>query len=155
LSQEPTPSRIVSSGDIVAEARSWLGVRWKHRGRGREGIDCVGLILKACEPFPEIHDYDDAYIYTRTATSGELEAIFARHSTRVRLGPGGLEALQDADVLIMRDTVFPQHVGLVATRGGHRTLVHASVAARRVVEENLTDEHRRLAIAAFRIRLFS
>lgn len=124
-------------------------------GRSRTGVDCVGLILAACAPFPEIHDYDDAHKYTRRSTSRELEEIFARHSARVPLGPGGLEQLQDADVLIMRDTVFPQHVGMIATRHGQRTLIHASVAARAVVEENLTQEHRRLAIAAFRIRLFT
>ncbi len=145
-----TPSPIVSSSDIIERARSWLGVRWRHRGRSREGIDCVGLILKA---FDGIHDYPDDYIYTRTATNRELEQIFARHSQRVLFTQAGLEGLQDADVLVMRDNMFPQHVGLMATRGGHRTLIHASVADRRVVEENVTLEHRRLAISAFRIRL--
>src|SRR5574340_453141 len=31
------------NADLVAEARTWLGVRWLHQGRSREGLDCVGL----------------------------------------------------------------------------------------------------------------
>lgn len=28
---------------MIAEARSWLGVPYRHLGRDRRGIDCVGL----------------------------------------------------------------------------------------------------------------
>ena len=31
----------------VAEARSYVGCKWRHRGRSRFGIDCVGLIVAA------------------------------------------------------------------------------------------------------------
>lgn len=30
---------------FVAEARSYLGTPWRHQGRNRMGIDCVGLVI--------------------------------------------------------------------------------------------------------------
>ena len=31
----------------LAEARSYLGVKWRHRGRSRYGVDCIGLVVLA------------------------------------------------------------------------------------------------------------
>ena len=33
---------------IVAAARSWIGVPWIHQGRTRSGVDCGGLIIGLC-----------------------------------------------------------------------------------------------------------
>ena len=30
---------------IVAAARVWLGVPWRHQGRTRQGVDCAGLVV--------------------------------------------------------------------------------------------------------------
>ena len=30
---------------IVAAARTWLGVPWRHQGRTRQGVDCAGLVV--------------------------------------------------------------------------------------------------------------
>lgn len=32
---------------LVEVARSYLGVKWKHQGRSRAGVDCVGLVIIA------------------------------------------------------------------------------------------------------------
>ena len=32
---------------VVAEARTWIGVKWRHQGRTREGVDCIGLPQQA------------------------------------------------------------------------------------------------------------
>ena len=155
MSQDPTTPSSRSSEElqaaVVAEARSYIGVRWRHRGRNRNAIDCVGLILAAFGPFG-LHDWPDDYSYSRQSTNRELIEIFRRHSREVPLGPGGLEALEDADILILKDTAYPQHVGLLATNWGVRTLIHASVAHGAVLEERITDDIRRKAITAFRMR---
>ena len=30
---------------IVAKARSFIGTKWRHRGRTKRGIDCIGLVV--------------------------------------------------------------------------------------------------------------
>ena len=30
---------------IIAAARAWLGVPWRHQGRTRQGVDCAGLVV--------------------------------------------------------------------------------------------------------------
>ena len=39
---------MVTRTDIVAAARGWLGVPWRHQGRSRAGVDCVGLVVVVC-----------------------------------------------------------------------------------------------------------
>ncbi len=34
---------------MVAAARRWLGVPFRHQGRSRLGVDCVGLVVRALE----------------------------------------------------------------------------------------------------------
>ena len=34
---------------IIKAARSWVGVKYRHQGRGRKGIDCVGLLIEVCK----------------------------------------------------------------------------------------------------------
>jgi cell wall-associated NlpC family hydrolase len=35
----------VEPNAIIAAARSWLGVPWRHQGRTRQGVDCAGLVV--------------------------------------------------------------------------------------------------------------
>ena len=44
MSDEFIP-REIAGADVVAEARRYLGVHFKHRGESFEGIDCSGLTL--------------------------------------------------------------------------------------------------------------
>lgn len=39
---------MTTRADFVAEARSWVGVPFRHQGRSRAGVDCVGLLLVTC-----------------------------------------------------------------------------------------------------------
>lgn len=137
---------------VVAEARTYIGVPWRHQGRSREGIDCVGLVLLAGYSLG-LCDYPDDYNYSRRSSDRELIRLARQYGTEVRLGPGGLEALGDGDMVVLRDTAYPQHVGLMATSQGQRTIIHASVAHRMVLEEIINDEdHRLRALTAFKFR---
>lgn len=35
---------MITSGELIAQARSLIGVPWKHQGRALCGVDCIGLI---------------------------------------------------------------------------------------------------------------
>ena len=45
---------MITPEQFVAEARTWLGVPFRHQGRTRHGVDCIGLVLcvrRAFGPF--------------------------------------------------------------------------------------------------------
>lgn len=35
---------MINADDVVAHARSWLGVPFVHQGRSRFGVDCIGYL---------------------------------------------------------------------------------------------------------------
>jgi cell wall-associated NlpC family hydrolase len=35
---------VISTAEVIDNARSWLGVRFLHQGRSRYGADCLGFI---------------------------------------------------------------------------------------------------------------
>lgn len=153
--EELDPTSFVAE-QLVQAARSFVGSKWKHRGRSKAGIDCVGLIVLAGKECG-LHEYPDDVDYTRTSKGQDLLEPFRRHGVEIRFGPDmGLQNLQDGDILILRDTIFPQHAGIIATNSrGVKTMIHASAYYGRVIEEPLKDEHNKKAITAFRFRFLS
>lgn len=128
-------------------ARSYIGVPWKHKGRTRTGIDCIGVPYVVGKELG-LHTYDDSLDYGRQAKNFDFMRAMAPFGFRVK----DLKDIQDADILVMRIPIFPQHVGMVGHKGDRQTLIHASVDARKVVEEYLTDEVKRTIIAVFRYK---
>jgi cell wall-associated NlpC family hydrolase len=128
-------------------ARSYIGVPWKHKGRSRTGIDCIGVPYVVGKELG-LHTYDDSLDYGRQAKNFDFMRAMAPFGYRVK----DLKDIQDADILVMRIPIFPQHVGMAGRIGDKQTLIHASVNARKVVEEYLTDEVKRTIIAVFRYK---
>lgn len=80
--------RTVTAAQVIACAREYQGVRWLHQGRGRGGLDCVGLILCVMTdlqlPIPE----DVRSNYGRAPT-GELLQKVAQYCTRLEQAEAG------------------------------------------------------------------
>lgn len=116
----------MKGADIVTEARSWLGVRWKHQGRDREGIDCVGLPGEIGRAKGLI-DFD-IRDYLRFATDEQMLEECSAHLTRVSdPKPGDLGILRYEGTRHM--VIFGDYPG------GGLSAIHAySRAPRRVVE---------------------
>lgn len=118
--------------DLIA--RDWIGTPFRHQGRTRHGIDCVGLLYVCCESLPAFAHYlqHDIPGYSREPHEGLLEA--------------GLEAafgrpvfdLQAGDVVAC---AFPRAVRHVAIVGDHinggLSLIHTWNAVGEVVEHNI------------------
>lgn len=104
----------------VAEARSYIGCKWRHRGRSRLGIDCIGLIVKAVAAGGiEMRDRLD---YGREPWKDGLRAEMVDHF--------GLpvDDMQPGDVVLMRwdDQPEPSHVGMITDHPlGGFGLVHS------------------------------
>src|SRR4051812_45789055 len=97
----------VSREAVIAEARTWDGVRWVHQGRTRHGVDCVGLIVNVCWKLG-ITDYDFKS-YGRVPIGQNFMTHFIEGGgTRILLPDA-----QPADLMLFRDAVFPCHCGIL------------------------------------------
>ncbi len=116
---------------IAAEARTWIGVRFRKGGRDRTGIDCIGLLLRVGEaqgltlrdtveytfnPEPRIFEN---YIYDQTE-------------------PLSMKTLRIGSILILKQNIFPMHTGILARDHHDRlSIINANIKKRAVVEEPL------------------
>ena len=76
----------MNRGDlIVAEARRWIGVRWRHQGRSRSGVDCIGLCLCAVEAATGTA-FSAPATYSRRPAGSALQQALAAALDRVQNG---------------------------------------------------------------------
>jgi cell wall-associated NlpC family hydrolase len=132
---------MTSRATVVEAARAWLAVPWRHQGRNRAGIDCVGLVVVVCRAL-EIWDYDVAG-YPREPDGSFMSHFFAAGGKRIPL----LDAAA-GDLILFRDAIYACHVGFSAASSFGQTLIHAHTTRRRVVEEPLAGEWRSNWVAA-------
>lgn len=36
---------MIAAAELIAAARSWIGVPFRHQGRSRLGVDCIGFVM--------------------------------------------------------------------------------------------------------------
>lgn len=129
---------------IVVEARSYLGVRWLHQGRTREGIDCIGLpILVAQKVFGTKFD---ATGYARQASDETMLRLCKELLARVPRN-----ALEPGDVLVF-GMDNQRHAAVVGDypHPGEVSIIHAYAPSRKVVEQRLEETWRSRILGAFR-----
>lgn len=114
---------------IVNEARSWVGVRWKHLGRTRNGIDCGGLVLLVGRAHDVVH-YDPGGYPHRP--NGDFMKHFDRAFKRanvLHLTPG--------HIVVFAESTHECHCGIVSKKYGELAVIHAHCDRRQVIEETL------------------
>ena len=117
------------ASEIIHEARQWIGVPWRHQGRSRMGVDCVGLIVVVAAKFG-LHPTGDVPNYGRRAFDQSLLESLAANGCE-RIAPRYFEP---ADVIAFHHGHLTCHLGLAAPDG---RLIHSFARRRRVVEEPL------------------
>lgn len=139
------PAETITPERIVAEARSWLGVPWRHQGRSRAGIDCVGLVVQVARAL-DLSDYDHTAYGRRAQGQGFVEHFRANMDSVAipEAGPG--------DVLVFADQAYPCHCGILSERLDRPHLIHAHVLRRQVIEEPYAGEWLAKIKFAFRFR---
>ena len=128
---------------IAAAARKYAGVKFRHRGRDRRGLDCAGLVWAAYNDLG--HTLPDYRLYGREPhRDGLTQYVAAALGDPVLTAPVSLGDLSEGDVLVMRFEREPHHVGIV---GSHDyagtlalTLIHADGWNGRVLEQRLTPD---------------
>ena len=126
-------------------ARAWLGVPWRHLGRSRAGVDCIGLVILAAADLGL--RLEDPAPYARTASDARLADGVAAYGLR-------LAEPEPGAVLVLRSGRFGGHVGIAGRHPatGAPTLIHASADYEAVREHRLTPELRRALVGAWRLR---
>lgn len=131
---------------LVMAARGWLGVRWRHLGRSRTGIDCIGLVLLALRDCGV--EIPDPSPYAREPQGHRLLSGIQQHARRVADPEPG-------DVLLFRMGLYGGHVGIACDDlvYGQPAVIHAFARqGERVCEQMLNDELRAALVGAFRLR---
>lgn len=96
-------------------ANKYLDVPFRERGRGRDGVDCWGLVrLVLGEQYDlEVPAYDDEYV--TTSDNERLAGIVERERGGwAAISP---EDVQPGDVVLLAIAGFPCHVGIVVGDG--------------------------------------
>lgn len=120
----------VNRKDVITEARKWLGVRWRHQGRTRLGIDCAGLVILVGKALGVV-DYDTTNYQRRTHGTSFLQHF------RMNMEEKAIVDVRPGDVLLFRDNQFPCHSTIVGEIGGALTIIHAHALLKKVLEERL------------------
>lgn len=120
---------MITPEQITEYARTWIGARWVHQGRGigrNRGIDCAGLLVVTAQHFGL--PCQDLLGYRRNP-GREFVIQIGKFTTASAVPvPGAIG--------IFTDTVQPCHAGIFAERRGQLTVIHAEAApAGRVHEE--------------------
>ena len=118
--------------DVVMEARGYLGVRWLHQGRSRDGLDCAGLVVAVgtvCRgldcPLPD---------YPRASRDEQMLDLAHQH-----LQPVAKADMQPGDVVVL-GFEKQRHMGILGDYPyGGLSLIHAYLPNRKVVEQRLDD----------------
>lgn len=112
---------------IIEAARAYLGVPFRHQGRTRRGVDCVGLVvLAATDAGFTIADRTD---YSHRLTDNELLNGILSHCDSVT-------SPQPGDIALFQLPNHQQHCAVV-TAIDPVYILHAYAPLRKVVEHRL------------------
>lgn len=122
---------MISRGLVVAAARGWLGVPFRHQGRTRDGIDCGGLAIRIASELG-LSSFDVSGYRRLPAGAGgiTIEGICEREMCRV-----GVRELAPGDVALFLVGRRPRHLAVLGDYyAGGLSMIHAYEPAGRVVE---------------------
>ena len=100
-----------TSLDVVATARAYLGVPWRHQGRSRLGLDCAGLIVLTARDLG-LSDHD------RTGYGRHAQGLGFVDAFREAMDPVPLSSMRPGDVLLFADEAYPCHCGILSEARG-------------------------------------
>jgi cell wall-associated NlpC family hydrolase len=109
---------------VVREARNWVGVPYRHQGRDRGGIDCVGLPIVVLRSLGLVVPEFAALDYSRTPRPDDLERRFLPSCTPLPHAVPGC-------VVTLRLVRSIMHLAILTDTD---TLIHVMEKHARVVE---------------------
>lgn len=115
--------------DITKIAWEYHNVPWRHMGRDKSGVDCVGLVIAIWRDLGfEVPDTLPIY---RTQPDGTMLSYFRRY-----MKPVHPRRIKDGSVVVYAFQNSPYHVGVVLD-AERRSIMHALTSKRKVVVDML------------------
>lgn len=137
---------------LIAAARTFRDVPYRHRGRSHHGVDCIGLV--GCAFLAIGIQFQDQRVYSPAPDGSLLAEALTAHLGDPVWTAGSREpmALRRGDVTLMRWHKHPNHIGLVTDYplSGQVAIIHSYSEAQRVVEHRIADPWPRRIVAAWR-----
>jgi len=132
---------------LINEARTYLGVPWRHQGRSKKGVDCVGIILLAYlhigVKINEIKGYSrkpDGFALRKIM---DEEPNFMSVRTPYRAG----------DVVLFRIRKDPQHIALLTGEEDNLYMIHSfNGGEKKVVEHSFADYWKQKIVSVYRLK---
>lgn len=121
---------------IVQEARSYIGVKWKHLGRNRLGIDCAGLVIEVGKAVGYLDPDFSVGNYARVPKRYDFMNYFKDNAHQVQTAK-----MEHGDILVVKfDSRYPCHCGFLSINpDGSRTFIHSSARDKQVLEQSYED----------------
>jgi cell wall-associated NlpC family hydrolase len=118
--------------DIVTEARKWIGTPYLHQGRGRKGIDCVGLLIEVAAGMG--HPVDAPSAYSSMPQGWQL----LKPCDAQLWKPERQHALRIGDLAVFWgwNKAEPQHFAFIGENGSQLTIIHSFSKYKTVVEQS-------------------
>lgn len=115
-------------------ARGFLGTPYRHQGRGREGLDCVGLLVASAEIAGIMRPGDAPPADYGRDPDGRLPGMLKTYCRRRT----DKEIVEIGDILMIKFTHDPQHVMIVLDPGFYGPLVVHAIQPDGVIAHRLT-----------------
>jgi cell wall-associated NlpC family hydrolase len=122
---------------IINLARTYIGVPFVHKGRSHKGVDCIGLLYVAFQPFFNVMDPQD---YGPVVTSCKSFMEIKDYADRIKANEAG-----PGDIVLMNIAGASAHYGLIIGD----TVIHADQSVGKVIEHRLADKR---IVAYFRLK---
>ena len=116
----------VTRSEIVQAARSMLGTPWKHQGRSRKSVDCVGLVYLIAKELG-IAPPDLEFPTYRRQPDGSVGSYFDRYMDRIPQSQ-----MKAGSVMLHSFMGSPFHASVVVDPVAG-AIIHATASKRAVV----------------------
>lgn len=133
--------------EIIEVASSFIGLRYKHHGRGGGSMDCVGLPICIARTLG-LSDWDTTDYGPRPNLQEFNRLIRETGATRIPMAD-----LSNGDMVqISYNRAPPVHVGIIEVdASGQKWCIHAFRIHRKVTRDPVTPEMRKTFVAAWRL----
>ncbi len=124
---------MTTGAQVVEAAREWMGTPFRHQGRSKAGIDCVGLLILVGEKLG-ITDYEDKPNYPKRPDGTFMQRF---RDNMVQVFP--VTDMKNGDVLLFSQGLSMCHCGIMATVERQPGIIHAAAFHHCVTEETLSE----------------
>lgn len=135
---------MVKGLDICNTALNYIDVPFRHQGRTQFGLDCAGLVIKVAKDL-NIYTGGDRRDYKR-----EPDGVMMLSNLQEHLNEIELDEIQPGDVLLMRFSVYPQHVAIYMPND---EIIHSHAQLGKVTKHIYSEDWKARTISAFRFPL--